>query len=722
MLKYQNQKLHQKLETQKVEHVSLSHKLSSFKERQHQYDGSLSVVNKSWKEFSILFLSFKSQLFIHRHSSTWKVVLSMKIWFVKSNSSLLKHAFLRRLSETGATGSSSTNSCSEQMEVDPEAVGHKLRNVTAAIDNRWCFKDEVSSICSKAIKEDGRCCQKISTDLVMEVTNLRKILCDLHVRHRSLGIEMHNLRGLDAKNKADFKRLQNTVKELEDINFKVASLQAEGDATKGAFIPLLDMISKHVYGDRARDKQKDLQDMESMLKELMVPYTISITELKNLHEERIRVLKKLTSLQNTLKNLKCISSLQPYTLVHDQLAKSKVEVSYYQAMYEKLQNERDIIAWLKEVNLKNELVDVSRGFSSVDDHRAAELRIGIQKQIDRRNIINARLTEGIRDPGRKEIIAEFKAMALSFHKHTNSMQKQLNKHKDTASDVHSLHGARDENTAPSAAQADEIKKLLSVVDSLKVSESKLSLILEMCRRESAESRYIKEAKDLEYKSWAHIQSLNSSLDERTLESLVKKANEAEAASQDICNQSDILQYKKEENQSYMSETEVSILVISIGRAYDDMETLNRHLLQQITDMERELQISNSSFDFFVVKASRVEDQKLAEDKKHSSCALANSQKKLLDVSRSFQIKRIDESLEVARRKVLSLQAQIDGSSILMKLREEIREYQEILNCGVCPERPKEVVITKYFHLFCHPCIQRIVDCRHGKCLSSSASF
>lgn len=40
-----------------------------------------------------------------------------------------------------------------------------------------------------------------------------------------------------------------------------------------------------------------------------------------------------------------------------------------------------------------------------------------------------------------------------------------------------------------------------------------------------------EARDLECKAWAHVESLKSSLDEHNLELRVKKANEAEATSQ-----------------------------------------------------------------------------------------------------------------------------------------------------------------------------------------------
>lgn len=40
-----------------------------------------------------------------------------------------------------------------------------------------------------------------------------------------------------------------------------------------------------------------------------------------------------------------------------------------------------------------------------------------------------------------------------------------------------------------------------------------------------------EARDSEYKAWAHVQTLKSSLDEHKLELRVKTANEAEAISQ-----------------------------------------------------------------------------------------------------------------------------------------------------------------------------------------------
>lgn len=62
--------------------------------------------------------------------------------------------------------------------------------------------------------------------------------------------------------------LEAAVGELADSNCQLATLKAESDAAKGAVFPVLNFGNKHV--DRVRDKQKDLQDMESTLKELMV--------------------------------------------------------------------------------------------------------------------------------------------------------------------------------------------------------------------------------------------------------------------------------------------------------------------------------------------------------------------------------------------------------------------------------------------------------------------
>lgn len=69
--------------------------------------------------------------------------------------------------------------------------------------------------------------------------------------------------------------LESAISDLEESNLKLATLKAERDATKGTFFPVLNLGNKPVPGDRARDKQKILQEMQSALKELLVSFSFS---------------------------------------------------------------------------------------------------------------------------------------------------------------------------------------------------------------------------------------------------------------------------------------------------------------------------------------------------------------------------------------------------------------------------------------------------------------
>ncbi|XP_077245612.1 E3 ubiquitin-protein ligase BRE1-like 1 [Tasmannia lanceolata] len=106
--------------------------------------------------------------------------------------------------------------------------------------------------------------------------------------------------------------------------------------------------------------------------------------------------------------------------------------------------------------------------------------------------------------------------------------------------------------------------------------------------------------------------------------------------------------------------------------------------------------------------------KLTDDGRQSSVALESTRSRLLDVQKvsqelrqsldvsqskvqrsrlnvaelqielekeRFEKKRIEEQLEVARRKAACLTAHTEGSSVLEKHQQELREYNEILGDG-----------------------------------------
>lgn len=80
--------------------------------------------------------------------------------------------------------------------------------------------------------------------------------------------------------------LESALAELQESNCKLATLRVEKDATKGVFFPVLNLGSKHVTGDKAKDKQRALQEMESTLKEMLVipcfplVYLVKLLKLK----------------------------------------------------------------------------------------------------------------------------------------------------------------------------------------------------------------------------------------------------------------------------------------------------------------------------------------------------------------------------------------------------------------------------------------------------------
>ncbi|PHT50185.1 hypothetical protein CQW23_09932 [Capsicum baccatum] len=150
---------------------------------------------------------------------------------------------------------------------------------------------------------------------------------------------------------------------------------------------------------------------------------------------------------------------------------------------------------------------------------------------------------------------------------------------------------------------------------------------------------------------------------------------------------------------------------------------------QIT--ERAVEDANTMVNSYETKAAKIDDQlrgcsdlvqKLAEDRAQNSLALENTQKRLLDVRKSsqqlretleelqskidksrvdlaqlqielekerFERKRAEEDVEAMRRKILRLRSYIEGSSVIEKLQQKLREYKEILNCRICFDRRKE---------------------------------
>uniref|UniRef100_A0A0D9W7W9 E3 ubiquitin protein ligase n=1 Tax=Leersia perrieri TaxID=77586 RepID=A0A0D9W7W9_9ORYZ len=802
VLKYKNQKLSEQLEAHKFVYHALESKFTGLKEKQRTHNETLSLVNNSWEQ---LVADVKLRSFCKSGPHNSGPVSGHTDVQKDGTCAPIERDTLRNPLESGVTESSG---CLPGCHLGSDAP--PLRLLTANVLGDILFpssdllqaNEKCALAASSKLPENDRSkqLQSTSTNLSASLNNVIQELSDLHLKHKQLAENYQNQRDSSFRKRVEHKRLKeelaSTASELEETNHKLAALKAQRDNTQGTMILYATLGNNNTAEDKVRDKQRELRDLEATHKEL----------------------------SNILTDFKSIRSSKAFQLVNDRLQKSRAELDHYQTLLEKLQADKDRFVWQeRQFNLKVDLAEIPERVSTYCESRIADLKKDIQKLRDERNMLILKLEEASREPGRNQVITKFKDLVSSIPREMGAMQHEMTKHKEASlelnslrAEVHSLSSIlsrkehdNEEASCRSACAGSDITQLQSEISGLRQTNKELKLFLDMYQRESTDSREVMESRDREFQEWARVHALKSSLDENKLEQRVKAANEAEAISQqrlaaaeaeiaesrqklgtsrkDLISLSHMLKSKQEESEAYRVEVEC------IGQAYDDIQTQNQQLLQQIIERDddntkvifmegvkakqiqdtlhletnslcRNLQQESALMDLYNQKIVSLEDQlkvwsdrvgKLQEEGWQQSVSLSNYQRKLVDAHRDaqklmqsldgiqakvgssrlevadllielekerFSKKRIEDDLEVMSRKASSLRAKARESAVLEKLRHEVKEYRGILKCGICHDRQKEVVITKCYHLFCNPCIQKSLGNRQRRCPSCGLSF
>lgn len=697
VLQYQNQKLVQQLEAHRVEYSVLENKFDQQKQKQKNYDDILVVVDTTWRK---LVDDLECQSVRTRESSNDEI----------SHANTTQ--FLDRLLESVASDCCLDEAAGQSKigrETIPETTRNVLRNIISSISDLWHVTQQLSTSLLDSLPNDETCreLKERTCKSQSEIRSLRSAFTDLHLKHRSLANELQLRRDTTAKNKAEQKRLSGelagTSMSLKESQSQLAVLRAHRDSGLGApfLYPILG--NNNVVEDRIKDKQKELLDLQSSNQELMELASSHLLNIENLHKQKLGAMKKLSVSQNTLKDVHRVSSSKAFSMVNEQIIHSRGEVKQYQSSVEELQVEKDNYVWKeRELTVRLELAELSKKASTIAESRIVDLEKCVQKSVGEKVLLDGKLEAASKEPGRKEIISQFKVLLSSLPKEIDAIQSQLAKYKEDSSEIHSLRAKvksltnimnrkeEEVRTLSSRAtgQIKEIENLQEVVHELKESDQELKLFLEMYKRESSDVSDIAESRDLEYKAWAHVQGLESSLDEHNLELRVKAANEAEAVAQqrlaaaeteiaelrqkleassrELVKLSEVLQSKREEGHAYLSEIE------SIGQAYEDVQNKNQILLQEITERddynmklavegvkagqlqdalrlevqshEWEIKLATAYLDLCSQKSTLLEDRikswseqvaKLTEDACQNSLSLENTKGRLLDVEREF---------------------------------------------------------------------------------------
>lgn len=833
VLQYQNQKLVQQLDSQKHELQSLEAKIKELQEKQTSYDEMLITVNQLWNLFvdDLILLGVRAgggsnvlQKLDSENQTRDSIpscppedMFLCRLLQVNSIESSSKDGILQYVEEALASRHSSARELMKFIEEVIDAQRMKTKSIAEAFHEKLSAEDAIIQL------------SKIDDMMKEEAKNLHEVMEIIHLKHKEYADQIETYISSHSVDQAEIQHLagelEETMAELEESRRKLVSLKMQKDIASGthSLVPAAAVVNGSVSPEkRPADGRMDLQELKDSVEEAKILAADRLSEVEEAQQDNINLSKQLENLQNELNDDKYVHSSRLYNLVNDQLQHWNVEVERYKALTDSLLIDRSLVLRReKEINVRAELADAARNTVDDSESRIEQLEVQLQKSIIEKNDLGLKMEEAIQDSGRKDIKAEFRVMASALSKEMGMMEAQLNRWKETANEALSLRektvslkvslstktNEQKRLTDKCVEQMAEIKSLKALIEKLQKDKLESQIMLDMYGQEGHDPRDLMEIKESERRAHSQAEVLKNALDEHSLELRVKAANEAEAACQqrlsaaeaeiielvakldaserDVMELEEAMKSKDREAEAYIAEME------TIGQAFEDMQTQNQHLLQQVAERDdlniklvsesvktkqvqsfllsekqalaRQLQQINALVESAKLRILHAEEQMKAcltealrynSEDRHLAVNLETTKWELADAEKELkwlksavtssdkeyeqiqrktedmrkelenernERKKLEEELMEVNNKVAELTSET-GEAAIQKLQDEIKDCKAILKCGVCFDRPKEVVITKCFHLFCNPCIQRNLEIRHRKCPGCGTAF
>ncbi|OVA20693.1 hypothetical protein BVC80_881g49 [Macleaya cordata] len=755
VLQYDNQKLVQQLDTQRHELHALESKFKELKDKQTSYDDRLIEVNRLWNQLvdDLIMLGVRAggvdnglQALDRADRSRGSIA-----------SCPSEDTFLCILLESGSIERSGGNGTVKYVEEALSARRSSTRDLMKYLEHtintqRAQTDDFKLSLHGNLSEEDAIIQQRKLDDLMREETNkVREAIDILHLKHKEYADEIQTYINSHLTDQSEIKRiageLEESMAELEESRRKLINMKMQTNGTSGLHVPVMHAGNGSVPPEQPADRILGFRELKSTIEDAKALADTRLAELQEAQEDNLILSKQLQDLENELKDDKFVLSSRPYTLLNDQLLHCNAELERYKGLADSLQADRNyVLRREKELSLKAESADAARSAFSNSEARIEELENQLQKCIIEKNDIEIKLEEAEQDSGRKDIKTEFRVMASALSKEMGMMEAQLNRCKETAhealslrEEAHSLKALLSKKTSEHksladecAAQMAETKSLKALIEKLQKEKQELQIYLDMHGQECFDKRDVTEIKESERRARVQAEVLRNALDEHGLELRVKAANEAEAACQqrlsaaeseiadlrakldaserDVLELTEAIKIKDSEAEAYISEIE------TIGQAYEDMQTQNQHLLQQVADRDdyniklvsesvktkqaqsfllyekqalaKQLQQVNASLESFKQKILRSEDQmkaylgeagKACLENRHLITSIESSKWELADAEKELRwlkgaISSSEKEFEQNQRKMAELQADLDSERAeRKKLDEELLE-------------------------------------------------
>ncbi|XP_028794686.1 E3 ubiquitin-protein ligase BRE1-like 2 [Neltuma alba] len=754
VLQFQNQQLVQQIELQKQALHDLEVKIQDLKYRENSYDDMIIAVNELWNQLAddLILLGIRAgggqNAFKNlEHPGNPQDSLSLRP---------VEDIFLSRLVQKDFI---ETNNHDEVISFVEEALALRQSStrellklledtIDAQIERTYCITQGLEGSTSEdAIIQMS----KIDDMMKEEANNLREVIDALHVKHKDYVVAIENYISCHLHDQFEVKRiageLDESMAELEESRRKLVNLKMQKDAAIGMQSPRSDAVNGTLSPEKPSDKTMGLRELKDSIEEAKIVAADRLSELQEAQEDNLTLRGHLQDLQNELTDDKYVRSSRLYSLVNDQLQHWNTELERYKALTESLQAERvHVVKWEKELNSKLESADTARLTADNSDCGIEELELQLQKCTIEKNDIEIEMEEAIQDTGRKDINSEFHVMASALSKEMGMMEAQLKRWKDAAHEAvslrekaHSLRSLLNGKTSEIKSLANkcseqvvEIKSLKTLIEKLQKEKVELQFFLDLYGQENHEKRGLVEIRESESKALAQAEVLKNALDEHSLELRVKAANEAEAAyeqrlsaaeaeiedlrskleasERDILELTEAIKVKDAESEAYISEIE------TIGQAYEDMQTQNKHLLQQVTERDdyniklvsesvktkqahsillsekqalaKQLQQINTSIETLKMRITHSEDQmkallseaiKCTQAEKHLAVTLESTKWELADAEKELKwlrsaVTSSEKEYDQIQKDLEAIQIELDAErNSKQKLEEELKE-------------------------------------------------
>mmetsp|Transcript_2932 Transcript_2932/g.6418 ORF Transcript_2932/g.6418 Transcript_2932/m.6418 type:complete len:863 (+) Transcript_2932:174-2762(+) len=722
---------------------------------------------------------------------------------INADSSEVELALLRRASATKSTLS---------------RLLSKLRQLQMQRDN--ALSQLSSSNPESALAEEHR-------RALDEVSELR---AQLDVAHASQRTAMEQLQLTDdrlTEAEEQIKRLQNELadkeQELSNVQRKYLTLKNEGTSGDAQQLSLAPQASKDLPKAQVAAGASTAAEDADGLQVLQALYDKRMQDLEKEREAHLKTQRELQEAVARLGDESWVPNTRSYQGVLLEVQRLNELLGGRAKEMEALARERDEAQ--REAHIKNHYFHadgVSRQKLVAIEKLCAELRVAKGEAERTRQEVELALQREKEKAGHAKSVAELRVMISTLQAQVASLQQHVQLNKVSVDQMEA--SAQEVSEARRGVECRELE-IQRLNDRLRRKDQDLE---EQKRREAGlkdrindlkafvdvltvycnDPRDITTVRSSEAALKEQVAVLRAQLEGHELQARVRDLEAAERASKDqvdlMAMEADTLRLEisvlrgrqaelEQQLQQARSESELFMREIeATGQAYEDMQSQNVRLLQQLTErdesnnlmiserikmsqlhasLSEQLDASRSELERGVkdaadlaaqkdtlekeivrlaaelnmakeqcrISSTRLEGMSLELRKREEAAAAqqavveglqrqvaeaksaAGEAGEKLAKEKTKRQKQEDE-VKMLQQKVERLRRSAGTSSASREYEEEVNAMRQLLNCNVCHERQKNVIITKCCHVFCDKCIKRNLEARNRKCPGCGMMF